>query len=122
MTLPRFHHRRHMLDGTLRVFLAELLILPAGLLITAFLTRHLGAAGYGLFTLAVTLVTWIEWGVTSIFARATIKLAAGAGDWRPIGAAVVRLHLLAGTGAAVLLWLFAPPLGRLLHERGLVND
>jgi O-antigen/teichoic acid export membrane protein len=109
-----------MLAGTARVFLAELLILPTGLLVTALLTRRLGAAGYGLFALTATLVTWIEWSVTSIFARATIKFAAEAADWRGIGSTVLRLHLLAGAGAAVLLWLSAPLLGRLLHEREIV--
>jgi O-antigen/teichoic acid export membrane protein len=39
---------RHVLDGTIRVFLAEALLLPTGLLTTAFLTRRLGPEGYGL--------------------------------------------------------------------------
>src|SRR4029078_12716262 len=90
------HLRREMLGGTARVFVAELLILPTGLLITALLTRRLGTGGYGLFTLALTLVTWSEWSVPGVFARATIKFAAEAADWRPVGTTVVRLHLLVG--------------------------
>ncbi len=105
-----------MLEGTLRVFLAEALLLPTGLLTAAFLTRRLGPGGYGLFTLAATVVIWIESNISSVFARATVKFVGEAEDWRPIGDAVVRLHLIASGGAALLLWLFATPLATLLNE------
>ncbi len=62
---------RQTLDGTIRVFLAEALILPTGLLSAAFLTRSLGPRDYGLFTLAATIVVWTEWVATSAFSRAT---------------------------------------------------
>jgi hypothetical protein len=45
-----------VLDGTIRVFLAEALFLPTGLLTTAFLTCRLGPEGYGLFLLAAPLM------------------------------------------------------------------
>jgi len=77
-----FHPRRHMLEGTFRVFLAEALLLPTGLLTAAFLTRRLGPGGYGLFTLATTVVVWIELNISSVFARATVKFIGEAEDWR----------------------------------------
>jgi len=49
-----------MLDGTIRVFLAEVLFLPSGLLTAAFLNRRLGPEGYGMFTKATTLVAWLD--------------------------------------------------------------
>ena len=52
-SLPR--HRR-MVDGTLWIFLAEALLVPTGFVITVFLTRRLGPADYGLFTLSAVLV------------------------------------------------------------------
>lgn len=107
---------RHTLDGTIRIFLAEALLLPTGLIIAAFLTRRLGPEGYGLFTLAAALVAWMEWSIASIFARATIKFIAEAEDWRPIGATVVRLHLIASGGATLLLWFLATPIATLLNE------
>ena len=106
--------RQNTVDGTLRIFLAEALLLPTGLITAAFLTRHLGAEGYGLFTLAATLVTWIEWTIASVFARATIKFVGEAQDWKPVGATVVRLHLLASIAAALLLWFLSVPIGRAL--------
>ncbi|MFO1429193.1 MAG: methyltransferase domain-containing protein [Candidatus Competibacteraceae bacterium] len=105
-----------ILDGTVRVFLAEALILPAGLIATVVLTRRLGADGYGLFTLAITLVTWIEWTITAIFARATYKCIAEVSDWRPVGTLVVRLHLGVSVACAVLLVALAGPIAALLDE------
>ena len=115
------HPGRHTLDGTARVFLAELLVLPSGVLVAAFLSRQLGPEGYGLFTLAITLVAWVEWSVTSIFARATIKLVGEADDWRPLGTTVVRLHLLVGVGAALVLWVASVPFAALLGEPALAT-
>lgn len=116
MNLSSSHPGRHTLDGTIRVFLAEALLLPTGLLTAAFLTRRLGPEGYGLFTLAATLVAWIEWSLISVFARATIKFVGEAEDWQPIGATVVRLHLVTSAGAALLLWLLAVPIATILNE------
>ena len=99
--------RRHLIDGTFRVFLGEALLVPTGLLTAAFLTRKFAPEGYGLFTVAATLVAWIEWSITSMFARAAFKLIGEADDWRPIGTAIVRLHLALGGAMAVGLWLCA---------------
>lgn len=110
------HSGRHMLDGTLWILLAEGLILPTGLISAALLTRRLGAADYGLFTLAVVVVSWIEWSVTSLFSRTTVKFVSEAEDWRPIGSAVLRLYLLACSGAALLLCMLAVPVAKLLNE------
>ena len=57
MKHPSGRPTREMLAGTLRVFLADMLILPSGVLTTAYLTRRLGPEGYGLFILAATVVT-----------------------------------------------------------------
>lgn len=104
------------LKGTIRVFLAEAMLLPTGLLTAVFLTRWLGPEGYGLFTLAATVVAWIAWSTTSIFSRTTIKFVSEADDWRPVGATVLRQHLAVSSGAALLLWLLAAPIAKLLGE------
>jgi O-antigen/teichoic acid export membrane protein len=96
--------------------LAWLLFPLTGIITAAFLTRRLGPEGYGLLVLAATLVVWIEWSINSFFARATIKFVGEAADWRSIAATVIRLHLLVGVGAALLLGLLAIPLAKLLNE------
>jgi O-antigen/teichoic acid export membrane protein len=114
------HAAHHTLDGTVRVFLAEALLLPTGLITAAFLTRQFGPESYGLFVLAATFVGWVEWGITSIFSRATLKFVGEAEDWRPVGTTIMRLHLAAGIGGMLLLWLLADPIARWLNEPVLV--
>ena len=97
-----------MIDGTARVFLAEALIVPTGLATVALLTRHLGPSDYGRYTLAVTIVLWLEWGFSAPFARATVRLVGGAAEWRPMAALVLRAQLVVGLLTALALWLAAP--------------
>jgi O-antigen/teichoic acid export membrane protein len=112
---------QHLFDGTIRVFLAEALILPTGILTAAFLTRRLGPDDYGLFTIAAIMVVWIQTSITAFFSRPTFKLVAEAKDWKPLAATLVRLHLIASVAAACLLWLLSGPLGSLLQEPTLVT-
>jgi O-antigen/teichoic acid export membrane protein len=105
-----------MLEGTIRVFLAQALFPVTALITTAFLTRRLGAEGYGLLVLAASLVVWVEVSINSLFSRAAIKFVGNAEDWRPIGSAIARLHLIASGCAAVLLVLLSVPLAQVLNE------
>jgi O-antigen/teichoic acid export membrane protein len=111
----------HALDGAIRVLLANALFLPTGLLTSAFLTRRLGPEGYGWLTLATAVATWMEWAVLAAFDRATIKFVGDAPDWQPVGAAALRLQLLAGSGAGFLLELLAGPIATVLNEPALVT-
>jgi O-antigen/teichoic acid export membrane protein len=108
-----------MIDGTARVFLAEALIVPTGLLTVALLTRHLGPSDYGRYTLAVTIVLWVEWGFSAPFARAAVRLVGGAAEWRPMAALVVRAQFVMGALTALALWLAAPIVARTLAEPSL---
>ncbi len=111
----------HMVSGTVKVFIAEALILPTGLVTAGFLTRTLGAENYGLFTLVSVLIAWIEWTITSLFSRTTVKFVGEADDWQPVGATVLRLYLGVSLGATALLCLLASPIAQLLHEPVLAN-
>ena len=115
------HHARRLFEGTIGVFLAEAILVPTGLLITAFLTRRLGASDYGLFALAASLVAWVEWALASAFARAAIRFVGSTVDWRPVGTTVVRLYLVASVGAMVLFWILASPVAALLGESQLAG-
>ncbi|MGH7792589.1 MAG: lipopolysaccharide biosynthesis protein, partial [Thermodesulfobacteriota bacterium] len=107
---------RKTADGAVWGFLAEALMLPTGLITTGYLTRNLGPEGYGIFTLAATLVGWVTFSTTSLFSRTTIKFVSEANDWRPVGTTVLRLNLACGVGAMLLLWFAAEPISMLLHE------
>ena len=107
---------RRMMDGTARIFLAELLFPLTALITTGFLTRQLGPQGYGLLALALTTIIWVESAITSFFAKATIKFVGETSDWKSVGAMVVRLSLKVGIAAMVLVWVLAAPLSVLLNE------
>ncbi len=111
----------NMVGGTVRVFLSEALLFPTGLITAAYLTRNLGPAGYGLFTLSAVIVSWIEWSIPAIFGRATFKFVGEAKDWKPVGTTVVRLHIVISFVSAALLWLASVPLSRALTEPDLAG-
>jgi O-antigen/teichoic acid export membrane protein len=97
------------------------MLVPTGLLITAFLTRRLGPSDYGLFALAASLVGWVEWALAAAFARAGIRFVGSVADWRPVGVTLVRLYLAASLGATILFWLLASPVASLLDESALAT-
>ncbi len=112
---------RQIISGTVWIFLAEALLLPTGILTAAFLTRQLGPAGYGLLTIAATLVAWVEWSITSVFTRTTIKFVSETEDWRPVGATVLQLHLAVGVVAMLLIGILAAPIATWLEEPRIAN-
>jgi O-antigen/teichoic acid export membrane protein len=105
-----------MMDGTARIFLAELLFPLTALITTGFLTRQLGPQGYGLLALTLTTIIWVESAINSFFTKATIKFVGEADDWKPVGVMVIRLSLKIGIGAMVLVWILAAPLSALFKE------
>lgn len=108
--------RQSIWSGTLRVFAAELLVVPTGLVIAIFLSRRLGPAGYGLYSLAAVLTLWLSNTIGAIFSRAIIKFVSEADDWRAIGATVLRWDSALALGAVLLVWSFAAPISRALGE------
>ncbi len=112
---------RHMLDGSLRVLIAEGLYMPTALITAAVLTHYLGASGYGLLSLAGLMIGWFEWAITAIFARATVKFVGEADNWRPVGTAVLRMYLIVSIVATVVLWLTADGIAAALAEPILAN-
>ncbi|HJU86583.1 MAG TPA: oligosaccharide flippase family protein, partial [Gemmatimonadota bacterium] len=102
------------LAGTVRVLGAEALVFPTGVITAAWLTRRLGADGYGVFSLAALIVTWVEWSVVSLFSRSTILTIREAVRWKPLATRILQLHLAFGVLAAAALWLVAPSVAAVL--------
>lgn len=113
--------KARLLGGTTLITLAEGLILPTGFVTLTFLTRQLGTDGYGLFALTATIVTWVEWGLNSVFSRTTIKFVSEAKEKSDIATAVVRAQLGCGMLAAAGVMFAAPAIANLLHEPTLVQ-
>jgi len=107
---------RRMTRGAIGIFLADALILPTGFVTAVFLSRYLGPSAYGLFALVSRLILWIEWGSIAGFSDTALKFIGEAQNWRPVAAAIVRLHFYVGVVFGVLIWLLAPLLAGVFHE------
>ena len=103
-------HVRHTALGAVQNFVASALALPTGIITAAFLTRQLGPADYGLLTVTVAIIVWIEAAVSLGFSRAAVKLAAEAEDWRASIARVLQTQVLVSLAAALLVVAVAPTL------------
>lgn len=112
---------KEVFGGSARVFIAEAISLPTGLVTAAFLARRLGPSGYGVFTLTMAVAAWLEWTLASLFARAAVKLVADADDWRPAGAVALRMYGVSGVLGFAALWVAASPLAALMHEPSLTS-
>lgn len=121
MNQASFSAGKHILDGTARVFLAECLILPTGLITVVFLTRKLGPENYGYFALSAAIVIWIEISLSSLFSRPTVQLVSESLDWSPIGTSVIRVQLTIGCFATLLLLFLASPISDLLGAPALTT-
>jgi O-antigen/teichoic acid export membrane protein len=111
-TTPAAHFR--LTDGVVLGFAAELVLLPTGLITAAVLTRTLGPAGYGLFSVAATFITWVALTTTTLLARAAVKFVSEADDWRSVGTGVLRWRLVVGGAAFLVVLAGAPVFARLL--------
>ena len=116
MTTPRPAPASHprLTDGVVLGFAAELVLLPTGLITAAVLTRTLGPAGYGLFSVAATFITWLAFTTTTLLARAAVKFVSEADDWRPVATGVLRWRLVVGSVAFLAVLLGASVIARLL--------
>jgi len=113
---PATAHPSHfrLTDGVVLGFAAELILLPTGLVTAAVLTRTLGPRGYGEFSVAATLITWLGVTTTTLLARAAVKFVSEADEWRPIATGVLRWRLAIGAVAALVVAATAVPFAHLL--------
>jgi O-antigen/teichoic acid export membrane protein len=96
------------------------LIVPTGILVAAFLTRSLGPELYGLFTVAASIVLWIETAATMLLSRTAVKFIAEADNWRPVAGRLNRVQLGVSLAAMGLLVVAAPVISDWLHAPSLV--
>ena len=101
-------HGRRAATGTFQFLAVQLLALPIGLLITAFITRILGPGQYGLFVTASSIVVWIELSASLGFRSTTVKFVAESTDWRDVASTLLQVQTVIGIAACGLLVVVAP--------------
>ncbi len=110
-----------LVRGTATVLLAEALALPTGLVTAGVLTRSLGPHDYGLLTLAATLVSWVQWTITSMLARPTVRFVSHSHDPYGVARSVLGLHAVAGLCGLAVTVVCAAPVARWLGEPALTG-
>lgn len=96
------------LRESLWYFASEIIALPVGLLLHIYLARELGLDRYGIFALAVAIVTTIEWSLAGVFSRATLFYLTGASRRESsVRVRLFRRHLLVGLVAGAAIFGFS---------------
>ncbi|MBC7261123.1 MAG: oligosaccharide flippase family protein, partial [Chloroflexi bacterium] len=105
--------------GTIQLTVAEGLGLVLGFGISFILTRRLGPELYGLYSIAVAIVLWLELSIHYMFHQAIVKFLAEASDWLETASALIQAAFIVGFAAAALLAVSAPVLSVWLKSREL---
>ncbi|MDA1178227.1 MAG: oligosaccharide flippase family protein, partial [Planctomycetota bacterium] len=108
--------RRAALNGSAWLIVAQGLMLGVGVALLAYLTRALGPTHYAQYATVMAILVWIDWSASALLNRAATKLVASADDPTGAGVALIRLAVVIGLLAMLLLYLLAAPLGRAMGD------
>jgi O-antigen/teichoic acid export membrane protein len=112
---------RHTAGGVLRLMAVHASLLPVGLLTVAFMARQLGPELYGLFTVASSVVLWIESTISRAFNRSNVKFVAEAIEWQKVASALLQAQLMVSLVTAVLLLVMSPMIASWLKSQELTG-
>lgn len=87
---------------------ADALLPITGFVVAVYLTRTLGPAQYGLYSVLFTIVLSFNFVISSACRQATIRRIALEEDWSPAAAEALRVHLILGIICSAGLFLAAP--------------
>jgi len=113
--------RRFTLTGSIRIFIAESLLMPTGFIIIAILTRALGAEQYGIYVLAVSIVSWIEASINSLLAHSSILASSNSENIDETSSIILRSYLIAGISAGLVLLFFSHSIAVFFDEPKLTS-
>ena len=88
----------------------------------ASFTRNLNPAGYGLFGLAATLISRVEWIIPALYSTTVVKFVSETENWQLVSKTVLRLYLGASVSVAALVWVVGPALARAVSEPSLATS
>ncbi|HEX9886975.1 MAG TPA: oligosaccharide flippase family protein [Longimicrobiales bacterium] len=115
-TSPGSERLGHLARGTFWGLLGEGIALPTALVLTAFLTRRFDPDEFGVLALAITMVTWLQWTLTSPLNRSAVKLVSEADQRDAAIRTVVLAYTLLGVAGAALVVVAGGPIASFLGE------
>lgn len=110
----------HMAIGTISIFLANVLILPAGFISAIFLAHRFGPVGYGLFALLSRFVVWTRLNMIALYSESVIKQIAESPNQEEVESFTQRVYATLGLIIMAIVWVAAPVLADLFNEPSLV--
>lgn len=96
--------------GTLQLLAAQVVALLLGFGIFIVLARALGPERYGQYSIAITIVMWVDQSIAGMFYQPAVKFIAGADRWKQMASALVQTQFVFSLSAGLLLAALAGPL------------
>jgi O-antigen/teichoic acid export membrane protein len=109
----------HLFQGSARILSAEALALPCGLILTTVLARQLGPAVFGKYVLVVAVGAWLEWTLSTLYSRASIKLVGQDLEGKSFVETVLFLYVVTGLSIAAILFVASELIASKLGEPSL---
>lgn len=100
--------RSHLSRDAAWCVAADALFPLTGFVVAVYLTRTLGPAQYGLYSVLFTIVLSFNFVISSVCRQATIRRITLEEDWSPAAAEALRVHLVLGIIFSAGLLLAAP--------------
>lgn len=96
--------------------LASDILLPVtGFVVAIYLTRTLGPAQYGLYSMLFTIVLSTKFVISSLCNQTAIKKIAMEADWRSVASQVMRIYCILGLVFSLGLFLASPLFAAILR-------
>ncbi|HVA26073.1 MAG TPA: lipopolysaccharide biosynthesis protein [Chloroflexota bacterium] len=108
--------------GTIQNLLAHGLLVPTGFVIAAFVSRTLGPSEYGNLVVAISIVTWLEMLIQTIFSSAIVTFVAESRDWESPARVGAQFQTGSALAVGAALFLAAPAVAALLGAPELGSD
>ncbi len=99
---------RRFFSDAAKIFIGASLALPTGIVTSGILTRFLGANLYGSFSVATSIIVFIELISSQLFTRTTVKFVAEADDWAHVAGVQAWAQLRVSLLITASLFLTAP--------------
>lgn len=108
--------------GAIQNLLAHALLVPTGFIIAGFVSRVLGPSEYGTLAVAISIVTWLEMLVQTIFSSALVTFVAETRDWESPARAGAQFQTGLAVAVGAALFLASPAIAVLFGAAELATE
>jgi len=114
----RRNSRARVAAGSMLQGASRAVVLASGILLAAYLTRHLSVADYGSYAVAILVVSWVGAALGTATTAGSIRLLAAHADGRRFAVTMLQAAGGAGLMASLLTMLAAPLVAAMFESPG----